>query len=125
MRTILSIPACWVVYSIIYAFLPVCSVPIIVKLICIQSLVLISLRHILPEYLCLIIAKVVLQGKLHVGGAPMRSSDVVISVAWHRPPCLQANIKTLEVNFNKTFHKEKNKFLREHTNQVRSSLSLF
>ena len=64
-------------------------------------------------------------GQTACGGAPMRSSDLVISVAWHRPPCLQANIKTPEGNFNKTFHEEKNKFLRAHPNQVRSSLSLF
>ena len=58
------------------------------------------------------------------GGTLMKFSDAAISVAWHRWHRPQATHETLECNVNKTLKKMKNNTLREHTNQVRSSLSV-
>ena len=58
------------------------------------------------------------------GGTLMKFSDAAISVAWHRWHRPQATHETLECNVNITLKKMKNNTLREHANQVRSSLSV-
>ena len=37
----------------------------------------------------------------------MRSSDAVVSVAWHRPPYLQAITKILDCHISKSFDEER------------------